>query len=93
MKPARLHALAPLPNKSYFREKLQVPMEHSGATSWSLNDAADDAANRAVSWGGHVNPNDENRDTTCRKSTPMPSALRFTPFQRATPRRASTAAV
>jgi hypothetical protein len=68
-------------------------MEHSGATSWSLKDAADDAANRAVSWGGHANPKDENRDTTCRKSTPMPSALRFTPFQRAIPRRASTAAV
>ena len=40
-------------------------MEHSGAISWSLNDDMEEAANSLVSCTGHLNPNDENTDTTC----------------------------
>jgi hypothetical protein len=64
---------------THLEAKLQVPMEHSGATSWSLNEEVEDALNREVSAGGHVKPKEENRDTTCKKSTPMPKALRLTP--------------
>jgi hypothetical protein len=44
---------------------------------------ADAALKMLVSSWGHVNPKEENTDTTCRKSTPMPSAERLTPFCRA----------
>ena len=77
---------------AYFRSKLQDPKEHSGAISCSLNDDIDDAANSLFNCTGHSKPKDENNDTTCKKSTPMPSALRFTPFHRAKPRRVTSAA-
>ncbi len=63
--------------------KDQVPMEHSGAISWSLKEDMEAALNSPVSAGGHSKPKEENRDTTCRKSTPMPRADRFTPYRRA----------
>jgi hypothetical protein len=49
---------------AYFISKLQVPMEHSGAISWSLKEDMEEAANSLVSCTGHLNPNDENTDTT-----------------------------
>jgi hypothetical protein len=58
--------------------------------SWSLNDDMDEALNSPVSAVGHVNPKEENRDTTCRKSTPMPRADRFTPSRRAVTSRPTT---
>ena len=39
-------------------------MEHSGAISWSLKEVMEEAANSLVSCTGHLNPNDENTDTT-----------------------------
>ncbi len=39
-------------------------MEHSGAISWSLKDDMEEAANSLFSCTGHLNPNDENTDTT-----------------------------
>lgn len=59
-----LGAAKPTP-KPYFISKLHVPMEHSGAISWSLKEDMEDAANSLVNWTGHLNPNDENTDTTC----------------------------
>jgi hypothetical protein len=50
---------------AYFSSKLQVPMEHSGAISWSLKEDMEETANSLVSCTGHLNPNDENTDTTC----------------------------
>ena len=50
---------------THFLSKLQVPMEHSGAISWSLKEDTEDAANRLVSCAGHLKPKEENTDTTC----------------------------
>jgi hypothetical protein len=50
---------------AHFFSKLQVPMEHSGAMSCSLKVDMEEAAKSLVSGTGHMNPNEENKDTTC----------------------------
>jgi hypothetical protein len=48
-----------------------------------LKEDIDAALKSFVSSTGHLNPKEVNMDTTCKKSTPMPSAARFTPWTRA----------
>ena len=50
---------------NHLLSKFQPCTEHSGASSWSLNDAADDAVNMLRSPMGHLKPNDVKMDTIC----------------------------
>jgi hypothetical protein len=79
-------------HETHLVAKDQVPMVHSGASNWSLKEEVEAALNNPVNAGGHVNPNALNKETTCRKSTPMPSADRFTPKRRASTNRNMMAA-
>ncbi len=66
------------PIQTHFISKLQVPMEHSGAMSWSLKEDMEAAENSLVSCTGHLNPKDENTDTSWNGAQKVVDAMKPT---------------
>ncbi len=68
------------PEQTTNPETPQPPAQgHGPHTSCSLIVDAEAALNTAVSCAGQANPKDENRDTTCRKSTATPTTDKLRP--------------
>jgi hypothetical protein len=60
-------------------ENERVCTEHSGAKSCTFSDTMEDAWKMPFKALGQANPKEENKDTTCKKSTPIANADRLTP--------------